>query len=341
MAYEKRICVLKQIKKGFSADGSALSGVVYAERLGGELTVTPRVAGLSPVKEGRYVLCLWADGQTYCLELQGGASLKIADAPSVKGGFAALLCFVRGGAEPIAFAHCGAAPARWQPLLEAVSGEKNAKMPAVPLPPTELPVPASPNVPRAPTPPVPDPAKEADGVATESTSPREERAAARCEGYDDEAIAAENYFRGAGNGGGDEDEKTAPLQEEAGAAAPDAPPPDESDLLSRPRGSLTYFYEVKEKLDEAFKKYPRDNSLLEAFPYSEWVKTESALLGIVCEAGVPRYLCVAVAAGKEPPPAMGEKAAFVPQSAFSEEEGFWVVFQDADTGEYVTVSAED
>ena len=26
MAYEKRVCVLKQIKKGFSADGSALSG---------------------------------------------------------------------------------------------------------------------------------------------------------------------------------------------------------------------------------------------------------------------------------------------------------------------------
>ena len=51
MAYEKRVCVVKQIKKGFSADGGALTGAVYAERLGGELTITPRIAGLSPLRD--------------------------------------------------------------------------------------------------------------------------------------------------------------------------------------------------------------------------------------------------------------------------------------------------
>ena len=63
MAYEKRLCVLKQIKKGFSADGSPLSGAVYAERMGSELTVTPRLAGIAPVKEGRYALAVWAGGR--------------------------------------------------------------------------------------------------------------------------------------------------------------------------------------------------------------------------------------------------------------------------------------
>ena len=319
MAYEKRICVLKQVKKGFSADGTPLTGVIYAERLGNELTVTPRIAGLSPVREGRYVLFLWADGKTFCLELKGNAALTIADAPSVKGGFAALLCFVRGEPTPVAFGNCGVAPSRYTALLEGAELPKK-KIPAIPMPPNELPAPVAPNVPHAPVPPVPDPIPE-------DVPPREERAAAR---YHDEAIAETDYFRTACDG----DEKTpSAVREEAGAAAP----ADAGDLLARPRGTLTYYYEIKEKLDAAFAKYPRDNSMLAAFPRSEWVKTEGALLGVVYQSGVPRYLCVAAAgrADEAPPEAMKEHAVFVPKDAFTEEEGFWVVFQDADTGEYV------
>lgn len=320
MAYEKRICVLKQIKKGFSADGSPLSGAVYAERLGEELVITPRIAGLSPVREGRYVLFFWADGKSFCMELKGNAALRAAHAPSIKGGFAALICFVRGEAEPVAFGSCGVAPARYTELMQ--EGEKKPCQPAVPLPPNELPVPGAPNVPRAPSVPVPEPVPE-------GAPPREERAAAR---YDDEAIADGNYFRRAGDG----DEETAAfVRQEAGAAAPD----DAGDLVARTRGTLTYYYEVKEKLDAAFAKYPRDGSLLKAFPHSEWVKTETAYLGIVSVNGVPRWLCVA-AEGKSPPEAMKEKAVFVPRDAFTEEEGFWIVFQDADTGEYVKMKED-
>ena len=205
----------------------------------------------------------------------------------------------------------------------AVRAEKKPKMPAVPLPPNELPVPTAPNVPRAPVVPVPEPAPE-------ELPPREERAAAR---YNDEAIARDNYFRTAG----DDDEKTASaVQAEAGAAAPD----DAVDLAARPRGTLTYYYEVKEKLDAAFAANPRDGALLQAFPHSEWVRTEGARLGIIYANGVPRYLCVA-AEGEFPPDAMKEHAVFVPKDAFSQSEGFWVVFQDADTGEVVGVRIEE
>ncbi len=317
MSYEKRICVLKQVKKGFSADGAPLTGVVYAERLGTVLTITPRIAGLSPVKEGRYVLFLWADGKTFCMELKGNAALTVEDAPSIKAGFAALLCFSRGEPVPVAFGRCGAAPGRYPALLESEPQPKKTRRPAVPMPPTELPVPTSPNVPHAPTPPLPE-------QLPDERSPRGERAAAR---YQDEAIAEENYFRAAGD---DDAETASPLREKAGAAAS----ADESHLLASPRGSLTYYYEVKEKLDAAFAKYPRDATLLAAFPHSEWVKTERALLGVICERGIPRYLCVA-AEGKDPPDAMKERAVFVPVSQFSDGEGLWVVFQDADTGEYV------
>ena len=304
MSYEKRICVLKQIKKGFTADGSALTGVVYAERLGETLTVTPRIANLSPVRDGRYVLFFWADGKTLCFPLKGNAPLQAENAPRVKGGFAALVCFARGGEEPVAFGSCGAAPTQYQTLLEA--GKVQKKQPAVPLPPNELPAPVSPNVPHAPAVPV-DP-------------PREERAAAR---YDDEAIADGDYF-------------SRPTDEDGGAPREGAKKRaaalcDENACGAR-RGSLTYYYEVKEKLDAAFAAYPPDASLLKAFPRSEWVDTGKALLGIIYKEGIPRYLCVA-AKGKEPPPCMRENAVFVLEDAFCEE-GFWVVFQNADTGEY-------
>ena len=126
MAYEKRVCVIKQVKKGFSADGGALTGAVYAERFGDELTVTPRIAGLSPLRDGKYLLVLRADGQTLCLELRGSAPLRLDNAPSVKDGFAVLLCYFKGEAEPIAFGRCGTAPEKYAELLESVQSAKKA-----------------------------------------------------------------------------------------------------------------------------------------------------------------------------------------------------------------------
>ena len=315
MAYEKRVCVLRQVRKGFSADGSALTGAVYAERLGTELTLTPRIAALSPLKDGRYALFIWVDGKTYCLELRGGAPIRVEDAPSLAAGFAALLCFVKGEPEPVAFGRCGAAPEKYSALLEEVPPRKRSV--PVPLPPTQVPVPNAPNAPPAPTVPVPGPRPE------QSPAPQDGRAAAR---YDDEAIAASDYFADAGDG--NEKTASAPAGKD-GAAAPD----DAGDLLLRPRGSLTYYYEIKEKLDRAFAEGEKDGQLLAVFPRSEWVRRGSAMLGIVYEEGIPRWLCVAAAG--ERPAAMGEHAVFVPKSHFDDSDGFWVVFQDADTGEYV------
>ena len=135
-------------------------------------------------------------------------------------------------------------------------------------------------------------------------SPQEERAAAR---YDDEAIAADNYFD------------------------------DARDAFSRPRGTLTYYYSIKQKLEEAFRG-EKDSRLLSVFPHSEWVRHGDALLGVVYEEGIPRYLCVAAEGDK--PKEMEENAVFVPLSPFSEESGMWIVFQDADTGEYIKTSIE-
>lgn len=331
MAYEKRVCVIKQVKKGFSADGGALTGAVYAERFGDELTVTPRIAGLSPLRDGKYLLVLRADGQTLCLELRGSAPLRLDNAPSVKDGFAVLLCYFKGEAEPIAFGRCGTAPEKYAELLESVQSAKKRTVP-IPMPPNQLPI-GTPNVPLAPGVPLPDalPPEETPQRMPEEngcqSSPQAERAAAR---YDDEAIAADNYFVASRDG----DEEIADKSSQADGAAAHG---DARDAFSRPRGTLTYYYSVKSQMDEVFRG-ERDTRLLSVFPHSEWVRKGEALLGIIYEEGIPRYLCVAVF-GKRPEE-MGERAVFVPLSPFTEDSGAWIVFQDADTGEYIQTSIE-
>lgn len=324
MAYEKRVCVLKQIKKGFSADGSALTGAVYCERLGSELTVTPRISGLAPVKEGRYALTVWAGGRTYFFELKGNEPLRIQDASSVKEGFSVLVCFVRGDAEPVAFGYCGGAPSAHTVLLEAMkttaAEDKKRKRTAVnPLPPDLAP--GNPAVPPAVPVPIPDEEESARSAAS-----------FRERGYDDEAIAASDYY-------GNENEETAAGGEGERAQETHGENAGANDgavhPFAFPRGSLTYYNGVKDRLEQAFARYPRDERLKTAFPLSEWVNSDGALLGIVYGDGKPRYLCVAVEAAGDPPEEIRENCVFVPETPFTEEKGFYVVFQDADTGEYV------
>lgn len=301
MAYEKRLCILKQMKKGFTADGGPVTGAVYAERLGGELTVTPRIAGLSPLAEGRYVLVVQVGGNYYSFELKGNEALKAWETPSVAEGFSVLLCFVRGEAEPIAFGRCGNAPDNYLPLLKALSERPRKRPVPVPMPPNQIPGAPSPQVPLAPAIPVPDNEEE----------PLSDMAATK---YDDEAIASANFYE----------------------SGPVSPPEQTEHPFRLKRGGLTYYYKIAAKLKEAFEKYPRDTTLCAALPNSEWVKTESALLGVIYAEGVPKYLCVAIK--NSPPEEAKEASVFVPVGPYSEDDGYFVVFQDADTGDYVKVA---
>ena len=313
MAYEKRVCVLKQVKKGFTADGGTLSGAVYAERLGSELTITPRLLGIAPVKEGRYVLALSVKGESYCLELKGNEALRIPDAPSVRDGFSALVCFVRGEAEPIAFGACGLASPSYTALLSAVQGEgeKKHKKPSAPLP--------------------SDP--DAQDLQGEE-EPKDKSFREEAISYDDEAIAARDYY----SCEADEDEVAPSHAPHEGTAVAGGGDSQADAASSYPRGTLTYYNSVREKLEKALKSFPKDERLNAVFPHSEWVRAESgALLGIVYQNGTPRHLCVAAEKQGDAPKEMEGHACFVPLP-YSEDEGFYVVFQDADTGDYVTVA---
>ena len=330
MAYEKRLCILKQVRKGFTADSGTLSGAIYAERLQEALTITPKIAGLAPLKEGRYALVAWVGGKSFCLELKGNEPLRVPEAPSLSNGFSALVCFVRGEAEPVAYGFCGGAPADYAALLGVFSekkGGRKAPIPA-PLPPNQIPVFPSPQVPLAPS--IPVPGEEEDD------EPFRDSAAA---GYDDEAIATTDYFGGVWPGAENEGAAVQGEDEEGPQKDGSVACADEGDGAAFPfrlsRGGLTYYNEIAPQLRAAMNKYPRDERLKETFPHSEWVNAGSALLGVIYAEGTPRYLCVATE--NEPPENIKDAAMFVPTGCFSEEEGLFVVFQDADTGEYVKV----
>ena len=340
MEFEKRVAVLKQLGRGFSADGGALSGAVYAERLGKDITLKIQTAGLSPLKEGRYAGVFSAGGKDYCFSLGGGEPVKIRNAPSIKQGFSFLVAFVRGEAQPVAYGVCGAAQKNAQALLLALEENGQDPLPSVPIPPVEVPL-ISPNTPGSPViPPVPDipeekpyrdaPAKEEPAL---SAGFREGK-------YDDEAIAEADYFDDAlqkddgddsasGEDEGGERKKTRRKNSQKNDG--------DSNPFLRTEGTLTYYKKVKKSLEKAFQNYPPDTRLLGVFPRSEWVRADNTLLGIVYENGQPRYLCVAAEKAGDAPEEMREHCVFVPESPFSEEKGFYIVFQDADTGAYVKV----
>lgn len=308
--YEKRLCILRQMKKGFSADGTPLMGAIYLERLGKELLVTPKIAGLSPLREGRYGLAIRIAGREFCLELRGGESLRIPDAPSISNGFSALVCFVRGEAEPVAFGCCGGAKDEPSDLLAVFS--RRTPPPEMPREePEKAPAPL-PNAQSEPLEELETCEKKPSGEDDELSPPP----------YDDEAIASTDYFRREAENGAPEAE-TADGEE-------DAVHPFEN-----PRGNLAYYREIAPRLTSAMQKFPRDDTLKAAFPHSQWVKTENGLLGVIYQEGLPRYLCVAMKG--EPPEEVQDASLFVPVGPFGDEEGYHVVFQDADTGDYVKV----
>ena len=272
MGYEKRLCILKQVKKGFTADGAPLTGAVYAERLGEELTITPRIAGLAPVKDGRYALALKAGGRSFCLELKGNEPLRIPDAPSIGSGFSVVVCFVRSGSvEPVAHGNCGNASADVSELLTVF--EKREIKGAAPVSDAEE-------------------AEEKDCFRGGFQEPfcgdlaDKEICANGGEKYDDEAIASADYFDGvwqapedAGAGACSQVEEKE-TKDGSGARADEAGGASHPFRLSR-GGGLTYWSEIAGKLLETMKKYPRDETLTKIFPHSEWVRTENALLGII------------------------------------------------------------
>lgn len=163
--------------------------------------------------------------------------------------------------------------------------------------------------------------------------------------YDDEKVATENYFKLENEGNNiyvenadvkSEYKEKQKEGEEQNYTWQDAP------SFSKNFGS-NYYYSVKERLDSLFENYEREESLCRVVRGGDFIKIpydegRYYFVGTIKEDSEIKYLCYGIS-GKYGtlPEGMGKYCRFVPSSPYSaSEEGYFLLFQYADSGEMVT-----
>ena len=167
--------------------------------------------------------------------------------------------------------------------------------------------------------------------------------------YDDEDIAAENYYKDIEDERNERKDDSKNAQAKSGNKAKaatdgtDDPQDDDAENVCEPfaKNPDGYYLSVKTELDELFKKYPRDESLKDAFPHSEWIKIDDGencqLVGVLYEDWKAKYVCYAIEAEnpQSPPEELKDICVFVPLAFTDESKGYFVIFQSAATGECI------
>ena len=317
MNYIKKMCILRQVKQGFSGDGKALSGLIKAEQYGRNLAVEVSIINFAPLASGEYY-CILSDGSAHAetLPLRGKSLFNILTDMNISNGFCAVICFVKDSVTPIAYGVNGNGSYNWKSILNAA------------LPPSF----------REKAPPKIEIEEQAQATATTDT-------------YDDETVATDNYYEEKNDEQNEpaQDSKNAPptptSQDENAQTGTNAPQDGDAPHVLHPFTTDTdgYYRAVKSEMDELMQKYPKDDTLNGAFSCSEWIRVKGEegapqyLVGLVYEEGKAKYICYALAAADKdnPPDEIREACTFVPSTPFEDGTGFFVIFQSAATGECI------
>ena len=96
MNYYKKMCILRQVKQGFSGDGKPLSGLIKIEQYGKNLAVEVSIINFAPLSSGEYY-CLLSDGKrkTEMLKLRGKSIFNLLSDLDISNGFCGIICFVK------------------------------------------------------------------------------------------------------------------------------------------------------------------------------------------------------------------------------------------------------
>ena len=355
MNYVKKMCILRQIRQGFSGDGKVLSGLIKMEQYGKNLAVEVSIVNFAPLVSGEYY-CLISDGngKTEMLSLRGKSFFNLLSDLDISGGFCGIVCYVKNEVIPIAYGVNGNKTYDWRTILNAAlppvfpTVKRNradgeiAKSVSV----YETPTPEPKPEPTKPEPITPPP-EEVEITPPEDLPPPRE-----CKtDYDDETVASENYYEEK------KDERKLSEKTEQDAHAKGAASrkgtqtrADAEENVDAPRVRRAvatdpdgYYLAVKEEIDTLFQSYPRDKTLAGAFSCGEWVRVKGTakdpqyLVGILRVDGKVRYICYALKAEDKsnPPDEIKNVCAFVPTDVYNEEKGFFVIFQSATSGECI------
>ena len=104
-----------------------------------------------------------------------------------------------------------------------------------------------------------------------------------------------------------------------------------------------YYQSAKNELDNLFRKFPKENSLSSILPNSQFCRINYSadkyyVVGVVKEENKEKYICYGVPSNysEEPPKELKDYCCFLPKSIFNlKGDGFWMMFQDAVTGNCV------
>ncbi|MDY2695749.1 MAG: hypothetical protein SOV27_01135 [Eubacteriales bacterium] len=112
----------------------------------------------------------------------------------------------------------------------------------------------------------------------------------------------------------------------------------------------TFFDGIKDQIETLFTKFPEEEILKQIIPDSKWVKIdyedkgEYYVVGLMYEDDKIKYVCYGVPStySDEPPTDLKGFAQWLPiDSEKSEGFGYWLTYQDADTGENVKLNYEN
>lgn len=354
MIFIKKMCVLRQMRSGFSGDGKQVGGVVKAEQYGKNLSIEVSVVGFAPLAAGEYY-ALIADpyDRVELLPLRGKSLFNLISELDVSEGFCAVICLVKNGIVPLAYGVSGNRQYDFEKLVRSVAAPKEKGDFRI----------AVTQAAQSEEEPIEENAVEIlreKPEENEAKKPEENEAKTA---YNDETIAERNYY-GVGQNENDvlnrdkeeEDERCQTIErnENEGAANPreteeknerttSAEDEDAENVRHPFNGkSDAYYRSVKDEIDELFKKYEPDETLSGTFPFSKWARVNEAdkaeyLIGVIYEEAAPLYICYAFPAENkdEPPEDIAETCAFVPLSPFANADGCFVIFQSAATGECI------
>ncbi len=107
-----------------------------------------------------------------------------------------------------------------------------------------------------------------------------------------------------------------------------------------------YYESVREELEKVLSRFDKEKDLCALFPYSEFVKVNYDMdkfyvVGVIKKDNAPKYICYGVPSpyNKYPPKELSGYCTFIPISVFNiHGDGYFMMFQDAVTGECVNFS---
>lgn len=175
------------------------------------------------------------------------------------------------------------------------------------------------------------------------------------ETYDDEVVAAENYYayesesgmkRGGGNENATDADENVGVQS-GGFKKKEADEYDFSAFVDEENGGDkgSYYERIKPQIERLFEEFNEEKSLSEVVPDSRWVKIkydgdDYYVVGVIYDKNRPLYICYGVEGRYgEKPEKIGDYCSFIPSSIFNlKGDGYWVMYQSAITGKCLSAS---